>query len=152
MAAEPARRLGEWCAACGSRLIDPAAETCPRCEGVVLPPEARRRKSRIAAAVIAFLFGGVGAHRFYLGQSGLGTVYLLFCWTLVPGVVSLVDFIRLVAMTDGAFAARYGRIPGGGAAPAAMASAVGLVGWGAVLVLVVPRLLALVEAVAALPR
>ena len=47
-------------------------------------------KSKTTAAILAFLLGGVGAHRFYLGQSGLGIIYLLFFWTFIPAIVALV--------------------------------------------------------------
>jgi TM2 domain-containing membrane protein YozV len=42
------------------------------------------------------LLGGIGAHRFYLRQWGWGIAYILFSWTLIPIVVSLVEcfFIR----------------------------------------------------------
>ena len=36
-------------------------------------------KNRVAAGVLAILLGGIGAHKFYLGQSGQGILYLLFC-------------------------------------------------------------------------
>ncbi len=121
-------------------------------DGAALAPEATRRRSRIAAAVLAFLFGGVGTHRFYLGQRRIGAVYLLFCWTLVPGLWSIVDFVRLIAMTDDAFAARYGGLRGGGVVPAAIAAAFGVVASAALTAVAVPRLLALAEALAALPR
>ncbi|RKO71209.1 TM2 domain-containing protein [Sphingobacterium puteale] len=41
-------------------------------------------KDKTTAALMAFFLGGFGAHRFYLGQIGLGFLYLLFCWTLIP--------------------------------------------------------------------
>ncbi len=152
MQSAPARRIGDWCGACGARLLDPGAETCPRCEAAVPTAGARPRKGRITAAVIAFLFGGLGAHRFYLGESGLGTAYLLTSWTLVPSVLALVDFVRLIATTDAAFEARYAHARGGGLAPAALATAVGLVAWAALAAVVTPKLLALAETLAAMPR
>ena len=49
------------------------------------------RKSTTVGAVLAFFLGGVGAHRFYLGQIGLGILYAVFVWTFVPAVVALVE-------------------------------------------------------------
>lgn len=64
-------------------------------------------KSRIAAALLALFLGGIGVHKFYLGQVGWGFVYLLFCWTFVPAVVAFVEFIIYLTMSDAAFAAKY---------------------------------------------
>jgi len=41
------------------------------------------------ALVLCLLLGGVGGHRFYLGQMGWGIAYVLFSWTFIPVVVSL---------------------------------------------------------------
>lgn len=37
--------------------------------------------------------GGFGAHKFYLGKNWQGVFYLLFCWTWIPGLIALVEFI-----------------------------------------------------------
>jgi TM2 domain-containing membrane protein YozV len=50
--------------------------------------------------ILAFFLGGLGAHKFYSGQAGLGIVYLLFFWTCVPAVVALIEAI--VALTKAA--------------------------------------------------
>lgn len=47
------------------------------------------RKSETTGLLLAFFFGGVGAHHFYLGHVGLGVLYLLFCWTFIPSLVAL---------------------------------------------------------------
>ena len=36
------------------------------------------KKSRVTAAVLAFLLGGLGIHRFYLGQTMKAILYLVF--------------------------------------------------------------------------
>lgn len=64
-------------------------------------------KNRTTAAILAFILGGFGAHKFYLGQSGKGILYLLFFWTLIPAIVALVEFIQFLTMTDEAFNAKY---------------------------------------------
>jgi len=43
------------------------------------------------ALVLCLLLGGIGAHRFYLRQMGMGVAYLLFSWTFIPVVVSLFE-------------------------------------------------------------
>jgi len=62
---------------------------------------------RLKAALMALFVGGFGIHLFYLKRYLRGTVYLLFCWTLVPSLVGLIEGMRYLAMTDQAFSARY---------------------------------------------
>jgi len=105
----------KFCLECGAK-IRRAAEICPKC-GVrqFTPPlgglgaVAPNGKSKIVAAVLALFLGGFGVHKFYLGQPGLGILYLLFCWTFIPAVVAFIEFIILLTMTDDAFAAKYGQ-------------------------------------------
>ena len=107
----------KFCYACGAE-VDARAEVCPRCG--VRQPEApragiarRRAKSKGGAALLALFLGGVGAHRFYLGQTKVGLAMLLFCWTLLPALVGVVDYFRYLFMSDRRFADLYE-----GAAPA----------------------------------
>lgn len=64
-------------------------------------------KSRITAAILAFLLGGLGVHKFYLGKVGQGLLYLLFCWTFIPAMVAFVEFIMYLVWSDEQFAAKY---------------------------------------------
>jgi TM2 domain-containing membrane protein YozV len=59
------------------------------------------------ALVLCLLLGFFGAHRFYLHQNSTGLAYLLFCWTLVPVLFSLIDAIFLAQMTDEEFQEEY---------------------------------------------
>ena len=56
-------------------------------------------KSRDTAFVLALLVGGVGAHRFYLGDM-TGILYALFFWTLLPAVVSFLEAWTMGARVD----------------------------------------------------
>ena len=47
-------------------------------------------KNRKLAAVLAIALGGFGAHKFYLGKILWGIIYLLFCWTGIPTIISLI--------------------------------------------------------------
>jgi TM2 domain-containing membrane protein YozV/ribosomal protein L40E len=103
----------KFCHECGS-IIKAKAEICPKC-GVRQPvtslnsrPPAINGKTRIAAALFAFFLGSFGAHKFYLSQIGLGVIYLLFCWTLIPGLVAFIEFILFLTMTDDEFNRKYG--------------------------------------------
>lgn len=64
-------------------------------------------KSKTTAAILAIFLGGIGVHRFYLNQSGLGILYLLFCWTFIPLIVSLIDFIWLLTMDENTFNQKF---------------------------------------------
>lgn len=50
-------------------------------------------KEKNSAALLAIFLGGIGIHRFYVGQTGLGILYLLFVWTGIPFFVGLLDGI-----------------------------------------------------------
>ena len=64
-------------------------------------------KRRITAAALAVLVGGVGIHKFYLGQTMWGLIYLVFFWTFIPSFVSIVEFIFFLFMSDEDFDAKY---------------------------------------------
>jgi len=48
-------------------------------------------KNPTTGIVLALFLGGLGAHRFYMGQVGLGILYAVFVWSLVPAVLGLVE-------------------------------------------------------------
>lgn len=97
--------IGEkYCAECG-KIIKEKAELCVHCGVRQAPPVGE--KSKIAAFLLAFLLGGFGAHKFYLGKPGLGVLYLLFFWTFIPGIIALVEAILLITMSDHDFHARF---------------------------------------------
>ena len=64
-------------------------------------------KSKITAAILALFFGGIGIHKFYLGQSGQGILYLLFCWTFIPSILAFFQFFGLLLMSDNSFNVKY---------------------------------------------
>lgn len=64
-------------------------------------------KSKTTATVLCFFLGGFGIHRFYLGQTGLGVLYLVFCWTLIPGLIALIAFIGFLLMSEETFNQKY---------------------------------------------
>ncbi len=75
------------CESCGAGIRQ-LAEICPAC-GV------RQRKlvSKPALLLLTFFLGAFGAHKFYLGKWVQGIFYLLFCWTGIPGLIALIEFI-----------------------------------------------------------
>lgn len=58
------------------------------------------RKNRTTALVLTFFLGGLGAHRFYLGETLPGVLYLLFFWTLVPAIVAFIELFLIMSRVD----------------------------------------------------
>jgi TM2 domain-containing membrane protein YozV len=63
--------------------------------------------SRTTAIVLALFLGGLGAHKFYLGQAGMGILYLLFFWTFIPACVAFIEVIMLLVQSDKSFDNRF---------------------------------------------
>lgn len=80
---------------------------------VAPPPAPATDRNRIVAALIAFFFGTLGIHRFYLGRTGSGVAMLVLSLTFVGLIVTapwaLIDAVRYLLMSDREFAARYPR-------------------------------------------
>jgi TM2 domain-containing membrane protein YozV len=64
-------------------------------------------KSKTTTVIIAFFLGGIGIHRFYLGQTGKGVMYLIFCWTFIPSLIALIDFFGFIFMSENTFNQKY---------------------------------------------
>ncbi|WP_310410296.1 NINE protein [Chamaesiphon sp. OTE_8_metabat_110] len=64
-------------------------------------------RNRTAAILICFFGGYFGVHKFYLGNPVLGILYLVFCWTFIPGLISFFEFLGLCFMSDREFDARF---------------------------------------------
>ena len=71
------------------------------------PYRPSKGKSKGTAALLAFLLGDLGIHKFYLGKGGQGILYLLFCWTFIPWVLAIFDFFILICMSDSEFDRKY---------------------------------------------
>ena len=99
-----------YCYACGES-IDARAEICPDCGVRQRHPRQRGRrvgeKTRLAAGLLALLFGVFGVHKFYLGKTGLGVLYLLFFWTGLPALAGFIEFILFMLMSDAEFDETY---------------------------------------------
>lgn len=65
-------------------------------------------KSKVVAFVLAWLLGGFGIHKFYLGRIGQGIVYLIFFWTFIPAFIAFIEGIVYILTSDQDFARKYG--------------------------------------------
>lgn len=66
--------------------------------------------TRVTAGVLAIILGSFGVHKFYMGKIGMGILYLLFCWTSIPGIIGLVEGIIYLTKDDDTFREMYCRI------------------------------------------
>jgi hypothetical protein len=73
----------------------------------------RNDRDKLIAALLAFLLGPLGIHRFYLGRIGSGIAMLLLSCTVIGLFVTvpwaLIDMIRYLVMSSAEFAERYAR-------------------------------------------
>jgi TM2 domain-containing membrane protein YozV len=65
-------------------------------------------KNKTTAGILGILLGDFGIHKFYLGETGMGILYLCFCWTFIPGLVGFIEGIIYLTMSDQSFAHKYG--------------------------------------------
>jgi TM2 domain-containing membrane protein YozV len=101
-----------FCSGCGKEIHETAA-SCPHC-GAIQPStktvvSSRAGKSKSTAGILAIFLGGLGIHRFYLGQ-WWGIFYLMFCWTGVPSVIGFIEGIVFLSSSDQEWNAQYGAI------------------------------------------
>ena len=64
-------------------------------------------KNKNSAAILSFFLGGVGVHKFYLGETGWGIVYAIFFWTYIPTLAGLVEALLLLSMPQAEFDKKY---------------------------------------------
>lgn len=59
----------------------------------------KRPVNKIGYCLLAIFLGGLGIHKFYAGKVGMGIIYILFSWTLIPSVIGFIEGI-LAAIKD----------------------------------------------------
>jgi TM2 domain-containing membrane protein YozV len=87
-----------FCRGCGKEIHETAI-SCPQC-GAIQGKLNIISKSRVTAAVLALLLGGLGIHKFYTGAWGWGILYILFFWTCLPLFFSFIEGVRYFFMSD----------------------------------------------------
>lgn len=66
-----------------------------------------RRKDKTAAIVLCLFLGGIGIHKFYLDRPGLGVIYFLFAWTLIPAFLAFLEVFVLLSTSQEKFDQEY---------------------------------------------
>jgi len=94
-----------YCSSCGA-TIKRRAEICVKCGVRVMgPPIAAPNtefsdKSRLTAGILGILLGGIGVHRFYLGNIGIGILQIVVS-IITLGIGSLWGFIEGIIIIAG---------------------------------------------------
>ena len=64
-------------------------------------------KSKMVAGILGIFLGGFGAHKFYLGRTGKGFVYLLFSWTYIPSIIGFFEGVSYLLSNEETFARKH---------------------------------------------
>ncbi len=64
-------------------------------------------RNKTTSGLLALFLGGFGIHRFYLGQTLFGVLYLIFFWTLIPFFIGFIDAIVLFSSSEDKFNFKY---------------------------------------------
>jgi TM2 domain-containing membrane protein YozV len=110
-----------FCGSCGE-IIKIKAEICPKC-GV---RQKGHQLSKAALLLLAFFLGGIGAHKFYIGKNWQGFFYIVFCWTGIPGLIALIEFIIYAFTSSEKLQEKYS-CSGGGVVIAVIAGGIGFI-------------------------
>ncbi|MFP4039295.1 MAG: TM2 domain-containing protein [Desulfosudaceae bacterium] len=89
----------------GQNSRDPVDDSAGQSSFKKPPPVPVARETRdthinkIVLMLLTFFLGALGVHKFYLGKYLQGVLYLLFCWTAIPALIALIEFV-LYALTS----------------------------------------------------
>jgi TM2 domain-containing membrane protein YozV len=83
------------------------------------------RRDEVVGILLALFLGGFGVHHFYLRRTGLGILYICFCWTGIPSLLGFIECFFMPgrvrefnSIQAAAIAASLGiPVPGWGQAP-----------------------------------
>lgn len=58
-----------------------------------------KKKNALIAIILAVFLGTFGIHKFYQGKITWGIIYILFCWTGIPTIWSIVEAVTMIPWT-----------------------------------------------------
>ena len=58
-------------------------------------------KSKWVSFFLCLFFGVLGIHKFYAGKPVQGVLYILFCWTYIPGIIAFIEGILALLKHSG---------------------------------------------------
>lgn len=64
-------------------------------------------KNKTTAGLLALFFGSLGIHKFYLEKIPQGILYLIFSWTAIPFIISIIEGIKYLTMDKKKFNKKY---------------------------------------------
>lgn len=76
-----------------SKAQNMAAEIKDSVMQAIYSADGKKPVNKIAYAVLAIFLGSFGVHKFYSGKTGLGILYLLFCWSTILGIIGFIEGI-----------------------------------------------------------
>lgn len=117
------------CPECGSAKFEKLGEQTYKCLycGATFSPERTKKeekviiqqviqqqvtskgRNKVLAGLLAIFLGILGIHKFYLGQTIWGIVYIVFCWTYIPSLLGFIEGIIYFCMSDEKFDEKYNR-------------------------------------------
>ncbi len=112
-----------FCRNCGQEIED-SALCCPHCgtkvsqlEGMIeLQDLSKHEKKSLrkrlpkkrVAGLLAIFLGGLGVHKFYLGDMN-GIAYLICAFTGIPLILGIIEGIAILRCSDEEFIRRYAK-------------------------------------------
>lgn len=87
------RRMPVNCQVCGA-MNPPGTTVCEKCYATTDPNAVYSDKNRTTALILALVLGMIGGHRFYVGKTGMGILYIFTAGLFGIGV--LVDVIKII--------------------------------------------------------
>ena len=120
----PIEPMAEECRFCGEKLAVQQVEqrtfatgSAPQPQVVIQQAPSRQEypgvssswpiKSKIVAGILGILLGGLGIHKFYLGKTGMGILYLVFCWTCIPSIIGFIEGVIYLCSSDENFQLKH---------------------------------------------
>ena len=106
----PKGQGNNFCPNCG-KPVPQTSTVCLNC-GVSLMPDANTNpnaKSKMAAGLLGIFLGSFGVHKFYLGKTKQGLLYILFSWTRVPVILGWIDAIIILCQNREKFDEKYNK-------------------------------------------